>query len=473
MAKFVLAGKADCPYYAKAELLADLLQGSLPNFRIHKISIHPDEWKEWLEATCKTNGWKHEQSPLIWRELVDRGGRGMILGGFSDFLEHCQDYYSIMSDMPTDMMLKIAAENLETKKNLIAEEQHQLNLIQPLHIWISGALNPTCHILIPSLVSSELFPQVSTISLHLLDLEGDEEGMQGLRMETEDLALPLLHQVTVHTDLEQAFQEADVILLLDERWADDSDRENEEEEEEKKRQVRRLSARYRDYGRLIDERANKEVKLLVAGDSFVNLRCSLLLDSARSIDSRRFVTMATQLEYEARAVIAKKLKVRTSDITDVIVWGNISGSFYVDLQRAQVFNYDGAIKGPASFSQPVLEMLYDRKWLETDFQDLVSCQRAAVASKTGRAAAVSAANGILTVLKAWNGISSPDEVLSLGVLCPDQYNLPDGTVFSIPVTFKEGKWSALFDATIGDELRERLRLSADELRQEKELGSES
>lgn len=179
------------------------------------------------------------------------------------------------------------------------------------------------------------------------------------------------------------------------------------------------------------------------------------------------------------------------------MWGNISGSFYIDLQRAKVFNYDGAIKGPAFFSQPVLKILHERfgimcssfklycmlllahsthlalwqakrtkydsvstplltarydptqqppiknilcwhvpkkqnktkandlllssrKWLETDFQDLVRSQRATLASKTCRAAAMSSANGIFTVLKAWNGLCAPDEVFSMGVLCPGE-----------------------------------------------------
>ncbi|XP_037617460.1 putative malate dehydrogenase 1B [Sebastes umbrosus] len=471
MAKFVLAGKTDCPHFAKAELLADSLQGSLPNFSIHKISILPHEWKDWLEVTCKRNGWTHEQSPLVWRELVDQGGKEMLLGGFSDFLEHCQDYYNITSDMPTDMMLSVAAENRETKMNVIAEEQHRASLIKPFHIWISSALSPTCHFLIPNLLSAEVFPNISAISLHLLDLEVYKEELQWLRMETEDLALRLLHQVTIHTDLKQAFQEADVILLLDERYSDDTD--GEDEEEMKKKKVKWISDRYRVYGQLIDTRAKKEVKVIVSGDSLVNLRCSLLLENARSIDSHQFVAMATQLENEAKAIIAKKLKVRTPDITDVIVWGNISGSFYIDLQMAKVFNYDGAIKGPPFFSQPAKNLLYERKWLETDFQDLVCCQRAAVASKTCRAAAMSVANGILAVLKAWNGICSPDEVFSMGVLCPGYYNLPDGIVLSIPVTFTDGKWSALFDVTVGDELKKRLQLSASELTQEKELGSEN
>ncbi|TKS66338.1 putative malate dehydrogenase 1B [Collichthys lucidus] len=455
MAKFVLAGKTDCPHYAKAELLADCLQQTLPDFSVHKVSIVPHEWKEWLETICQRNGWKHEQSPLVWRELVAQGGKGTLIGGFSDFLEHCQGYYSVTSDMPTEMMLSVAAENLQTKMSLDAEEQHRLSLIKPVHIWITCALSPTCHFLIPNLLSAEVFPHISAISLHLLDLEASEEELQG---------------VTIHTDLEQAFQGADVILLLDECCSDDG--ETEDEEEKKKKQVKRISDRYRTYGQLIDTRANKEVKVMVSGDSFVNLRCSLLLDHARSIDSYRFISMATQLENEARAIVAKKLKVKTSDVTNVIVWGNISGSFYADLQKAKVFNYDGAIKGPAFFSQPVRKILHDRKWLETDFQDLVCRQRAAVASKSCQAAGMSVANGILTVLKAWNGICGPHEVFSMGVLCPGFHDLPEGIVLSVPVSFVDGKWSVRFDVPVEDELKERLKISASELKQEKELGSE-
>lgn len=107
--------------------------------------------------------------------------------------------------------------------------------------------------------------------------------------------------MTIHTDLEQAFHGADVIILLDE--SDDT---------EEKRQAKAVSARYREYGRLIDARASREVKVLVSGDSLVNMRCSLLVDSARTIDSCRFVAVATQLENEARAVIARKVNVRTS-----------------------------------------------------------------------------------------------------------------------------------------------------------------
>ncbi|XP_024150075.1 putative malate dehydrogenase 1B isoform X1 [Oryzias melastigma] len=458
MAKFVVAGKADCPKYAEAERLADILQGSLPNFRANKICVRPDEWKGWLDATCRKNGWKHEDSPLIWRELVEQGGKGLLLGGYLDFLNHCKDYYGISSDVDAELMLSIAAENLEAQIKLLQEEQDRLRLIKPVHVWITGAASHTSRILIPNLLSAEIFPEASAISLHLLDVEENQEELQWLREETHALALSTLHQVTVHTDLQEAFREADVILLLDDNG-----------EEEKQRVMRR----YREFGRLIDAGASKGVKVIVSGDSYPNLRCLLLVESATSIDSHQFVAMATQLENEARAVIAEKINVRPTDVTEVIIWGNISGVSYIDLQRAKVFNFQGPIKGPAFFSQSLSRIWPDRKWLETDFQDLVRRRREGVTSKTGRAASFSAANGILRVLKAWFGGCGPGETLSAGVRTSGHFNLRDDVVFSVPVTFGEGKWSVVSDVTVGDELRKRLELCEDELYREKQLELEN
>ncbi|KAM6945669.1 putative malate dehydrogenase 1B [Aplochiton taeniatus] len=470
MAKFVLAGKADCPYFAKAELLADLLVRNLPDFSIHKISILPEEWEEWLDSTCKANGWTHQHSPLIWRELVDRGGKGMILGGFSDFLEHVQGYYGIVSDMPTELMLNIAQENLRTRKIISEENRHRRSTIKPMHIWMSGALHQTCYSLIPMLFTAGVFSDVPTISLHLLDLEGSEEELLGLQMETEDLALPQIHKVTVHTDLGKAFEQAQVILLLDDSWSDDEQHSvNTEGVEEEARQrafrLKMVAERYHAYGRLINARALKDVRVVVAGDSFVSLKCCLLLEGAPSIPSHHFVAMATQLEYEARAHVAQKLSVKTADISDVILWGNMSGCYHIDLQRAKVFRYKGAIWGRKDFSQPVLPMIYDKKWVESDFLDFVKSQRTTISCKTHRVASISATNGIITILKALNGHSSLGQILSLGVLSTGQFNIPAGIVFSMPVSFNNGKWSVWTDVTIGDELRAKLQMAIVQLQE--------
>ncbi|KAG1938043.1 putative malate dehydrogenase 1B [Pimephales promelas] len=303
MAKFVLAGKADCPYYAKAELLADVLQRNLPDFHIHKICVQPSDWETWLEDTCASNGWTHSSCPLVWRELIERGGKGMLLGGFNDFLEHAQGYYGITSDMNSDLMLKIAAENQRTKELCMKEEVDRLKSLRPLHIWISGALNPICYSLIPQLLTPGLFPGLPLFSLHLMDTCGSEEMMQELKMETEDLALPRLHEVTIHSDQTRAFQEAHFIIFLDDLQPIC---ESNDEPDDKDHTVSRVAERFCCYGQLIEANARKDVRVIVAGDSFINLKCSLLIENAPSVDPHNFVAMTTQLEYEARTQLAQK-----------------------------------------------------------------------------------------------------------------------------------------------------------------------
>ncbi|XP_036418720.1 LOW QUALITY PROTEIN: putative malate dehydrogenase 1B [Colossoma macropomum] len=466
MAKFVLAGKADCPYYAKAELLADSLQRNLPDFHVHKICLQPADWKDWLEETCSSRGWKHESCPIVWRELIDRGGKGMLLGGFSDFLEFVQDYYGITSDMRTELMLKIAEENLQATELRLEEEARQRNSLKVFHIWISSALNCTCYSLIPLLFTTGVFRDMPTISLHLLDMDSCEESLLGLKMEVEDLALPQLHQVTVHSDLTQAFQSADVIIFLDE-WP--SNIAEQEEQEDKEHTVRLVAELFDRYGRLIEANAQKDVKVIVSGGTYINLKCALLIENAPSVNPSRFVALATQLECEARAQLAEKLSVKTSDITDVIIWGNISGTSHIDLQRAKVLRYKGAIWGPTGFSQQVLEMVYDKKWLANDFLSLVGSRRSSISLKMNRTAAISATNGILAVLNAWNNGSSPEEVFSLGVVSTGHFGVPAGLVFSLPVRFQDGDWSVCSDITISEELRNKLEAIIHELTEEKDV----
>lgn len=115
------------------------------------------------------------------------------------------------------------------------------------------------------------------------------------------MALPQLHEVTVHSDLTVAFRAADLIVLLDERGP------NEDAEQRLSRVVERLDR----YGRLIEDNAHRDLRVLVAGDVYVNLKCGLLIERAPSVDPRRFVAIAAQLEGEARTQLAVQLSVKS------------------------------------------------------------------------------------------------------------------------------------------------------------------
>ncbi|XP_006862081.1 PREDICTED: putative malate dehydrogenase 1B [Chrysochloris asiatica] len=431
MAKFVLAGKADCPYYAKVELLADYLQQNLPDFRIHKITQHPEVWEEWLKDVCEKNKWSHKKSPIIWRELLDRGGKGTLLGGYNEFLEHAQLYYGITSSMTTELMLTVAKENLESHMEKSLKEESLKELTSPLQVWITSASAPACYNLIPVLTSGEVFGIHTEISIILLDSK-HENHLSTILLETQDLVSPLLQSITICTEVEKAFDRAHVVIILD----DVTDQEVFSLEDCMRSKVPLC----RLYGYLIEKNAHESVRVIVGGKTFVNLKTALLIRYAPSI-AHNIIAVALGVEGQAKAVLARKLKTVPAGIKDVIIWGNISGNNYVDLRKAKIYRYESAIWGPPYYSRPVLSLIFDREWINKDFVKILKSLSASGRQFRG----ILAAHSIATTLKYWYHGSPPGEIVSLGVLSEGQFGIPEGLVFSMPVKFENGSWVVLTD----------------------------
>ncbi|XP_027587256.2 putative malate dehydrogenase 1B isoform X2 [Pipra filicauda] len=423
MAKFVVAGKANCPYYAKAEHLADCLQATLPNFRVHKITQHPDKWEQWLHDVCETNGWEHRQSPIIWRELLDRGGKGQLLGGLNDFLEYAQQYYGITSMMLSKEMLDIAEENLQAHLEIVKEDEKIKSLIKPMQIWITSASTPICYQLIPLLANGEVFGMTTEISIHLLDTGQFKEVLCSIVMEAEDMAFPLLRSILEHTEIDEAFIEADVIIVLD------------------------------------DVLLNLEVQSL---ENYIR-EATLIMTYGPSIKPENIIAVATSWESAAKATLARKLNVSTAGVKDVIVWGNITGSNYIDLLHAKLYGYDGAIWGPANFQRPLLNMIYDREWIHSEFLSAQGSLR----SRVGRCTGMLPAHAVATALQYWYHGSPPGEIVSVGVLSEGQFCVPEGIIFSMPVSFQNGSWEVIKELEIDGTTQEVLGRLAHELIQEK------
>eukprot|EP00079_Xenopus_tropicalis_P011380 XP_002937171.3 PREDICTED: putative malate dehydrogenase 1B [Xenopus tropicalis] len=454
MAKFVLAGKADCPYYAKAEILAEYLQKNLPSFRVHKITQHPEDWEEWLQKICMQNGWSHNHSPIIWRELLDRGGKGLLLGGFNDFFEHAQEYYNITTDMMSSLMKDIALENLRTHMEIKKEQEEICCLFNPLHVWITSATTPTCYNLISLLASGEVFGMRKEIWLHLLETSHCNGTLRALVMEAEDLAFPLLRKITVHKMADDAFLQADFVIVLDDVYVTN--------DQSPEICIKQIAERCLQYGALIDQNSDKEVKVVVAGSTYVNLKAQMILSNAPSVKPHNVVALATQLEYEARAQIAKKLNINSAVVKDVILWGNISGTNFLDLQHAKIYQYDSAVWGPQGFWRPLKKMIFDRKWLKNEF---LKEWRSRQQNRLG----MSAAHSIAMVLSWWQQESNTGDIVSLGIISEGQFELPKGIVYSMPVQFINGEWQVYTKVTVLDETKETLFQAARELIKEKNI----
>ncbi|KFO18337.1 Putative malate dehydrogenase 1B, partial [Fukomys damarensis] len=441
-----LLGKADCPYYAKAELLADYLQKNLPDFQIFKIIHHPDLWEEWLKDVCEKNKWSHKNSPIIWRELLDRGGKGLLLGGYNEFLEHAQLYYGVTSSMTTEMMMIIAQENLEAHKEKALKKESTKDLVSPLQVWITSASTPAGCSLIPVLVSGEVFGRRTEMSLTLFDHPSTEGDLRSLAMEMEDLASPLLRSVAICTRAEEAFRQAQVVILLDDSI--------EQEVHSLEDCLRQRVPLCRLYGQLLEQNAQDTVRVIVWGKTFVNLRTELLKRFAPSV-AHNIIAVALGIEGEAKAVLARKLKTAPSCIKNVIIWGNITGNHYVDLRKARVYKQESAIWGPPQYSRPVLNLIFDSEWVKKEFVTTLKTLTA-----TGKHfGGILAAHSIGTTLKYWFHGSPPGEIVSLGVLSEGQFGIPEGIVFSMPVKFENGTWAVLTDlkdTEIGKDMMTRM-----------------
>ncbi|GCB67603.1 hypothetical protein scyTo_0008088 [Scyliorhinus torazame] len=461
MAKFVVAGKANCPHYAKTELVADFLGKNVPDFQVHKIVQAPEDWQKWLQELCKKNGWVHENSPIIWRELVDRGGKGLLLGGYNDFMEYVQGYYGFTSDMMTTLMLKIARENFMSHENEREDETFYKNLTKPMAIWVSGALSTACANLIPTLVNGEVFGQAKEVSLHLLQNDAPLGVLEGFQCQIEDMALPLLRKVTVQNTLRKAFMDAEVIIVLDD-FVPVKDQSIEDCYKE-------MVSFYQKLAIMIDTFAKSNARVIVAGDYILNLKTYLLMQNAYSIDHCNFIAVPTQLEGEVKALLAQRLNVNAQDVKDVIIWGNIVRSIYIDLHKARVSQFESAIWGPPEFSRPVLEMLQDKSWTEERMMEEVRSHRPKIQAAVKRELGLSRAAAIRKILHWWYFDSPPGELVSLGVISNGEFDIPSDIIFSMPVRFCGGKWVIQTQLEISEETKNKLKYIAQELKLEQRL----
>lgn len=138
------------------------------------------------------------------------------------------------------------------------------------------------------------------ISLHLLDRSSCKEILEAIVMETQDLASPVLRSVSLHTELDGAFLDGDVIILLDDVLQETIPTLED--------CIRQVTSQCEIYGPLIEKNAKSSVRITVMGKTFANLKALMLMTHAPSLNPQNIVTLSTLLESEAKAMLARKLQ---------------------------------------------------------------------------------------------------------------------------------------------------------------------
>ncbi|XP_062610407.1 putative malate dehydrogenase 1B [Saccostrea cucullata] len=450
MAKIVIAGKSNCPYYARSELLGDKLSRNLPDFQLHKIVVKPEEWDTWLKDTCSLREWEHKKSPLVWRELIDRGGKGVLIGGANEFQEYANGYYGVQSTQNSEDMQKISEENKAYKIEEDKEEEAFKALSHPLHVCITNASNPVCYNLVDAMARGDVFGDSTEISLHLLDDKSNMESLEGLKMEAMDLAHGLLREIIVTSEVSKAFKGCDAIVVMNDLI--------QSEKESRDDFVKRSVEYHVKYAKAINDNAKKEVKVLVTGNGPTNLNVYMMIENAPNIPKQNIVGLSRRLENNAKSVVAEKLSINPNGVVDLIVWGNINGDSFIDISKCRVHGYDGAIWGPPSFSLPAAEMIWDKKWMENEFVELVKNRHQKSQELMGHSASMSRAAAIETTLAHWWNGSPQGQIFSFVVASEGWYDVPEGLPCSFPVTISpEGSWSVVQDLEQTDAIKEKIK----------------
>ena len=169
-----------------------------------------------MSEQCSQYGWKHNSgSPLVWRELIDRGGKGLYLGGLQEFEHYASHYHGITPSTSQGSEEEIAKENQETLLSLKLEQENTPK-ISPLRVCVTNASSLTAYHLVQSIATGRVYGDNTAVAIHLYDRNAEKrEELEGVALELVDLASPLLYEVRVVRSVKDAVDSVDMAFVLD------------------------------------------------------------------------------------------------------------------------------------------------------------------------------------------------------------------------------------------------------------------
>ena len=325
------------------------------------------------------------------------------------------------------------------------------SVTRPVHVTVSGAAGNVAYPLLFRIASGEVFGPDTPVVLRLLEIEPVLPALEGVAMELADSAFPLLTDVVATADRDTAFDGTSWALLVGAM--------------PRKQGMERgdlLGANagiFGPIGTALAARAADDVRVLVVGNP-CNTNCLIARAHAPEIPDDRWFAMTKLDENRAKAQLAQKAGVPVAEVSNTTIWGNHSATQYPDAFNARIGG------------RPAHEVIDDHAWLRGEFIETVQKRGAAIIAARGASSAASAASAIVDSVKALHGGTPAGDWASMAVLSHGQYGVPEGLSFSYPITSDGQKWEVVEGLAHDAEAQDRLRVTTDELVQERELVGE-
>jgi malate dehydrogenase len=312
----------------------------------------------------------------------------------------------------------------------------------PVRVAVTGAAGQIGYSLLFRIASGAMLGPEQPVVLQLLEITPALTALNGVAMELDDCAFPLLSDVVMTDDADVAFGDADHALLVGAM--------------PRKAGMERsdlLSANggiFRPQGKALNASARRNVKVLVVGNP-ANTNALIAQRNAPDLDPRQFTAMTRLDHNRAVSQLAKKLSVPVTDVTKMTIWGNHSTTQYPDLFHAQV-------GGKSAY-----ELVGDHAWVDGTFIPTVAKRGAAIIEARGASSAASAANAAIDHMRTWALGTAEGDWASMAVVSDGSYAVAEGILSSFPCTCAGGEYQIVQGLDIDDYSRGKIDASVAEL----------
>jgi malate dehydrogenase len=317
---------------------------------------------------------------------------------------------------------------------------------KPVTVTITGAAGQIGYALAFRVASGQLLGPDQPVNLHLLEITPTLPALQGVVMELRDCAFPALNKVLATDDAKTGFRDSQVALLVGARPRGPG--------MERKDLLLANAQIFSAQGKAMNEVADRNIRVLVVGNP-ANTNALIARANAPQLNPRNFTAMTRLDHNRALSQLAEKTGARTTDIRKLTIWGNHSSTQYPDISHASV-------AGKSAKS------LVDQKWIEETFIPVVQQRGAAIIKARGASSAASAASAAIDHVHTWISGTGEGDWISMAVPSDGSYGIPEGVVYSYPVTTKNGEYAIVQGLAIDEFSRKRMDLSNVELREERD-----
>jgi malate dehydrogenase len=321
---------------------------------------------------------------------------------------------------------------------------------QPVKVAITGAAGQIGYSLLFRVASGDLLGHDQPIVLSLLEITPALGALNGVVMELDDCAFPLVAGIETSDDANAAFDGVNYALLVGSRPRTKG--------MERSELLSANGAIFTAQGKALAAGAASDVRILVVGNP-ANTNCLIAMNNAGTIPRERFTAMTRLDHNRALAQLSAKCDVPVTSLSHMTIWGNHSATQYPDLFHAEV---DG--KNAAE--------LVGQEWIESTFIPTVQQRGAAVIEARGASSAASAANAAIDHVHDWALGTPADDWVSMAICSDGSYGVPEGLISSFPCTTKNGEWSIVQGLEIDAFSRERIDASVAELGEERDAVAE-